>query len=163
MFEASARPVMAERECYTLTTIADVTHHHRMQRDLIARAFIDALTGLPNRTLFEQSIEELVAEAGPGDRFALAFIDLDNFKHINDYYSHAAGDALLRKVADRIRSALRPSDLLARIGGDEFVLLLNPVVDQASTLSEVARHLGAPEAAVLHRRPRDLRLGVHRA
>ncbi len=137
MFEASARPVMAERECYTLTTIADVTHHHRMQRDLIARAFIDALTGLPNRTLFEQSIEELVAEAGPGDRFALAFIDLDNFKHINDYYSHAAGDALLRKVADRIRSALRPSDLLARIGGDEFVLLLNPVVDKASTLSEV--------------------------
>jgi diguanylate cyclase (GGDEF)-like protein len=137
VIEAASRQVTAERESYTLTTIADVTHHHRMQRDLIARAFIDALTGLPNRTMFEQSIEELVAEAVPGDRFALAFIDLDNFKHINDYYSHAAGDALLRKVADRIRSALRPSDLLARIGGDEFVLLLNPITSRDRTLLDV--------------------------
>ena len=135
--EAETRPVSAERESYTLTTIADVTHHHTMQRDLIARAFIDALTGLPNRTLFEQNIEELVTEAAPGDRFALAFIDLDNFKHINDYYSHAAGDALLRKVADRIRGALRPSDLLGRIGGDEFVLLLNPIDDRDGTLATV--------------------------
>ena len=135
--ETSTRLVSAERESYTLTTIADVTHHHTMQRDLIARAFIDALTGLPNRTMFEQSIEELIAEATPEARFALAFIDLDNFKHINDYYSHAAGDALLRKVADRIRGALCPSDLLARIGGDEFVLLLNPIADKDSTLSAV--------------------------
>ena len=84
MVETRARPVVAEQETYTLTTLADVTHHHTIQRDLIARAFIDALTGLPNRTMFEQSIEELVAEATPADRFALAFIDLDNFKHIND-------------------------------------------------------------------------------
>jgi diguanylate cyclase (GGDEF)-like protein len=137
MVEARARPVVAEQETYTLTTLADVTHHHTIQRDLIARAYIDALTGLPNRTMFEQSIEELVAEATPADRFALAFIDLDNFKHINDYYSHDAGDALLRKVADRIRGALRPSDMLARIGGDEFVLLLNPISDPDSTLSAV--------------------------
>ena len=135
--EAATCPVVVDRESYTLTTLADVTHHHSLQRDLIARAFIDALTGLPNRTLFEQSIGELVAGAVPGDRFALAFIDLDNFKHINDYYSHAAGDALLRKVADRIRGALGPSDLLARIGGDEFVLLLNPVTGKDDTLSAV--------------------------
>ncbi|MDP4002344.1 bifunctional diguanylate cyclase/phosphodiesterase [Methylobacterium sp. NEAU K] len=136
--EAQARTMVAEREAYTLTTLTDVTHHHKIQRDLIARAFIDALTGLPNRTMFEQSIEELVAEASSTDRFALAFIDLDNFKHINDYYSHAAGDALLRKVADRIRGALGPSDLLARLGGDEFVLLLNPITDQDTTLAAVS-------------------------
>lgn len=135
--EAQACPVPADGETYTITTLTDVTHHHRVQRDLIARAFIDSLTGLPNRTLFEQSVEELVAEAGPADRFALAFIDLDNFKHINDYYSHAAGDALLRKVADRIRGALRHSDMLARLGGDEFVLLLNPITDRDSTLAAV--------------------------
>nr|WP_276081311.1 EAL domain-containing protein [Methylobacterium sp. GC_Met_2] len=135
--EAQAQAVATEADTYTLTTLTDVTHHHGMQRDLIARAFIDALTGLPNRTMFEQSIEELIIEAGPDDRFALAFIDLDNFKHINDYYSHAAGDALLRKVADRIRGTLRPSDMLARIGGDEFVLLLSPVADRDATLASV--------------------------
>ncbi|MCJ2020891.1 EAL domain-containing protein [Methylobacterium sp. E-065] len=135
--EAQAQAVATEADTYTLTTLTDVTHHHDMQRDLIARAFIDALTGLPNRTMFEQSIEELIVGAGPDDRFALAFIDLDNFKHINDYYSHAAGDALLRKVADRIRGTLRPSDMLARIGGDEFVLLLSPVADRDATLASV--------------------------
>lgn len=135
--EAEACPVATDAATFTLTTITDVTHHHAIQRDLIARAYIDALTGLPNRTMFEQSIEDLIQGAGPDDRFALAFIDLDNFKHINDYYSHAAGDALLRKVADRVRGALRPSDMLARIGGDEFVLLLSPVTDRASTLSAV--------------------------
>ncbi|WP_342104729.1 putative bifunctional diguanylate cyclase/phosphodiesterase [Methylobacterium sp. SI9] len=135
--EAQAQPVGTDTDTFTLTTLTDVTHHHAIQRDLIARAYIDALTGLPNRTMFEQSIEELIVEAGPDDRFALAFIDLDNFKHINDYYSHAAGDALLRKVSDRIRGALRPSDMLARIGGDEFVLLLSPVADRDATLAEV--------------------------
>lgn len=137
IIEAQASPVTTETDTYTLTTLTDVTHHHVIQRDLIARAFIDALTGLPNRTMFEQSIEDLIATAGPDDRFAVAFIDLDNFKHINDYYSHAAGDALLRKVSDRIRGALRPSDMLARIGGDEFVLLLHPVADRAATLAAV--------------------------
>jgi diguanylate cyclase (GGDEF)-like protein len=137
VIEAQALPVSAERVSYTVTALTDVTHHHRIQRDLIARAFIDALTGLPNRTMFEQSIEDLIKAAGPADRFALAFIDLDNFKHINDYYSHDAGDALLRKVADRIRGALGPSDMLARIGGDEFVLLLNPITGQESTLATV--------------------------
>ncbi|SDM64887.1 diguanylate cyclase (GGDEF) domain-containing protein [Methylobacterium phyllostachyos] len=137
VIEAQASTVVTESDFYTLTTLTDVTHHHAIQRDLIARAFIDALTGLPNRTMFEQSIEDLIATAGPDDRFAVAFIDLDNFKHINDYYSHAAGDALLRKVSDRIRGALRPSDMLARIGGDEFVLLLHPVVDRDATLAAV--------------------------
>jgi cyclic di-GMP phosphodiesterase Gmr len=64
---------------------------------------------------------------GKDGRFALAFIDLDNFKHINDYYSHAVGDALLVKVAERIGARIRQSDMLARISGDEFVLLVEPI------------------------------------
>ena len=115
--EAQARALAVDSEDFTLTTLLDVTQHHRIQRDLIGRAYIDALTGLPNRLMFEQSIEELIAEARLSSRFALAFIDLDNFKHINDYYSHAAGDTLLRKVSDRICGALRQSDMLARLGG----------------------------------------------
>ncbi|MFC6791961.1 diguanylate cyclase domain-containing protein [Methylobacterium komagatae] len=136
--EAQARPLSVDSETFTLTTLLDVTQHHRIQRDLIGRAYIDVLTGLPNRLMFEQSIEEVIAQAAPSDRFALAFIDLDNFKHINDYYSHAAGDSLLQKVAERIRGSLRPSDMLARLGGDEFVLLLNPVTDRDATLACVA-------------------------
>ncbi|XYD07800.1 EAL domain-containing protein [Methylobacterium sp. NMS12] len=137
MFEVQTRPVAEGRDAFTLTTLTDVTHHHRIQRELITKAFIDALTGLPNRTMFEQSIADVLAGSMPGDRFALAFIDLDNFKHINDYYSHAAGDALLRKVSDRIGGSLRPSDLLARIGGDEFVLLLAPITDRNAALAAV--------------------------
>ncbi|WCS25247.1 EAL domain-containing protein [Methylobacterium sp. NMS14P] len=137
MFEVQTRPVAEGPDAFTLTTLTDVTHHHRIQRELITKAFIDALTGLPNRTMFEQSIADVLAGSMPGDRFALAFIDLDNFKHINDYYSHAAGDALLRKVSDRIGGSLRPSDLLARIGGDEFVLLLAPITDRNEALAAV--------------------------
>ncbi|SDA23487.1 diguanylate cyclase (GGDEF) domain-containing protein [Methylobacterium sp. UNC378MF] len=137
MVETQTQPVLEGRTGLTLTTLTDVTHHHRIQRELLTKAFIDALTGLPNRTMFEQSIADVLAGSAPGDQFALAFIDLDNFKHINDYYSHAAGDALLRKVSDRIGGALRQTDLLARIGGDEFVLLLAPIADADEALAAV--------------------------
>ncbi|WP_245524560.1 putative bifunctional diguanylate cyclase/phosphodiesterase [Methylobacterium nonmethylotrophicum] len=136
-----------ETETFHLTTAVDATHHHAIQRELIERAYLDALTGLPNRVLFEQSIAELIAGMPASQRFALAFLDLDNFKHINDYYSHAAGDALLAKVADRIRGLIGSTDLLARVGGDEFVLLLNPVesIEVARALAEdVAERLKQP-------------------
>ena len=131
--ETHWHPLVSERETYVLTTVVDVTRQHGIQRELLQRAYIDSLTGLPNRTLLEQTVEDLIASMEPGGSFALAFIDLDNFKHINDYYSHAAGDALLTKVADRITASLRETDMLARVGGDEFVLLLTPTFDVEST------------------------------
>ena len=78
-----------------------------------------------------QPVERSVnALTGPGSApFALAFIDLDGFKHINDYYGHAVGDRLLVKLAERLSSGLRQSDLLARLSGDEFVLLVSPIGD----------------------------------
>ena len=136
--ETRTRAFRSEQEVYHLTTLVDVTRHHRIQRDLLQRAYIDSLTGLPNRTLIEQSVEDLIGVIAPGEGFALAFIDLDNFKHINDYYSHAVGDALLTKVAGRVSSLLRPTDMLARVGGDEFVLLLNPAKGEAATRAFVA-------------------------
>lgn len=146
-FEVHVRDLDAGEEACRVTTAVDVTQHHAVQRELIERAYLDALTGLPNRTLFEQSIEELIADIPGARRFALAFLDLDNFKHINDYYSHAAGDALLTKVAERIRGLIGSTDMLARVGGDEFVLLLNPVesADVACALvTDVAERLKQP-------------------
>src|SRR5262249_31344776 len=88
------------------------------------------LTGLANRPRIEERVNEIL-RAGTRDPFALAFIDLDNFKHVNDYYNHAVGDALLVKVARCISSVMRETDMLARISGDEFLLLLHPIEGDA--------------------------------
>ena len=97
------------------------------EQALIRRAYFDELTGLPNRRLIEQSVKALIeADAAP---FALAFIDVDGFKHVNDFYGHNIGDALLVQIAERVGMALRPSDMLARLSGDEFLLLISPAGD----------------------------------
>jgi diguanylate cyclase (GGDEF)-like protein len=94
--------------------------------DLARRAYSDELTGLANRARMQERVDDLLrAEAAPS--FALAFIDLDNFKHINDYYNHAVGDALLVRVARRIADLVRETDMLARTSGDEFLLLIHPI------------------------------------
>ena len=85
----------------------------------------DPLTKLPNRALFSDRLNHELARAKRHDgRFALVFIDLDNFKPINDNYGHAVGDRLLQKIAERLQSAMRASDTVGRIGGDEFVVLM---------------------------------------
>jgi diguanylate cyclase (GGDEF)-like protein len=94
--------------------------------DLARRAYSDELTGLANRARIQERVDDIL-RAGAAPSFALAFIDLDNFKHINDYYNHAVGDALLVRVARRIAELVRETDVLARISGDEFLLLIHPV------------------------------------
>lgn len=92
----------------------------------------DPLTGLPNRLLFEETARRaLVMAEREHSRLAIGFLDLDDFKHVNDTHGHAAGDALLRRVGQIMLNAVRTSDAVARIGGDEFVLLLAPVHDDA--------------------------------
>jgi diguanylate cyclase (GGDEF)-like protein len=86
-------------------------------------AFHDALTSLPNRALFQRRLDDLSRDDSAGD-FALALLDVDDFKLINDTLGHDAGDALLLAFADRLKSAVGPEDLVARLGGDEFALLL---------------------------------------
>ncbi len=124
--ETRVKPLRLGDAHYALRTVQDVTAQRRTERELFDRAFLDDLTGLPNRALLQQSLETLISQAGPDTTFAIAFIDLDNFKHINDYYSHAVGDALLYKLGARLSDMLRPNELLARIGGDEFMLLMTP-------------------------------------
>ena len=114
-------------EMLMVTASLDITERKRFEDELSHRAFHDPLTGLPNQALMSEMVDSALRAHKRGGMFALAFIDLDNFKQVNDYYSHAAGDALLIAVAQRIRDNIRPGDTLARISGDEFLLLLNPL------------------------------------
>ncbi len=103
----------------------DVTDRHRAAERLRHDARHDALTGLPNRIHFGERVERCIAMAGRREQpFAVLFLDLDRFKIINDSLGHAAGDRLLTTIADRLSAAVRPGDLVARMGGDEFTILL---------------------------------------
>lgn len=106
--------------------INDITEARHYERRLHQLAHHDPLTGLANRMLLQEklsiSIDNAIRDSTIG---ALAFIDLDNFKHINDSFGHDAGDVILRTVADRLRENMRDEDTVARVGGDEFVLVIN--------------------------------------
>jgi diguanylate cyclase (GGDEF)-like protein len=113
------------------------------------RAMTDALTGLANRAAFTYVLETAAAQAGRhGGGFALAFIDLDGFKSINDTRGHAAGDEVLVAVAARIRAAARASDQLCRLGGDEFVILLDGIAAEDQAANAAARYAAAIEAPI---------------
>jgi diguanylate cyclase (GGDEF)-like protein/PAS domain S-box-containing protein len=110
-------------------------------------ALHDPLTGLANRTQLRDRIEHLLDSAPPPGTVALLFIDLDRFKPVNDRFGHDAGDELLRTVASRLRAAVRPDDLVARVGGDEFVVVVTHLADQAGLArlsARLERRLGEP-------------------
>ncbi|WP_371866154.1 putative bifunctional diguanylate cyclase/phosphodiesterase [Duganella radicis] len=103
----------------------DITERKKSQDDIHRLAFFDVLTGLPNRRLLMDRIDKLLASSARGGTYsAVMFIDLDRFKTINDARGHAIGDALLCNAADRLSKLMRKADTVARIGGDEFVVLL---------------------------------------
>jgi diguanylate cyclase (GGDEF)-like protein len=135
----NAGTVHGRHGTYRMSTSFDITERRQVENELFRRAYLDELTDLPNRRLIEQTVEELIAGAGEDTSFALAFIDVDNFKHINDYYSHSVGDAVLAKIAQRISGVLRKADMLARVGGDEFVLLISPVHDVQDLADDIAQ------------------------
>jgi diguanylate cyclase (GGDEF)-like protein/PAS domain S-box-containing protein len=116
-------PIVVDREVVGVYGVAkDVTERRHLERQLARQATEDALTGLPNRRAFQDEIGRLI-ESGDA-RGTVLFIDLDDFKTINDAMGHGTGDALLRDVADRLRQVLRQEDTPARLGGDEFAALL---------------------------------------
>jgi diguanylate cyclase (GGDEF)-like protein/PAS domain S-box-containing protein len=124
-------------------TIADVTETRRSEEQLAQRALHDPLTGLPNRTLFHDRLDQALAAAHRGrDHVAVLFIDVDDFKRINDDRGHSAGDALLRDVAQALTSELRAGDTAARLGGDEFAVLCTGDADRDAA-TDIARRIHA--------------------
>ncbi len=126
----------------------DVTERRQLSAQMARLAYSDALTGLPNRLQLERELQRVLGLARRhGRHFALLFIDLDRFKPINDRYGHAMGDAVLREVGERLPRLLRATDLCARIGGDEFVILLSEVaqpVDSMVVAEKVVARLSEP-------------------
>ncbi len=133
-YEPDGRP----REA--IGVVIDVTARKAAEERLAHAAKHDALTGLANRALFRERIEEALASASLGKRFAVLYLDLDRFKHVNDTFGHPIGDELLAALGRRIKSELRQADLLARLGGDEFAILQYDV-ERPDASASVARRL----------------------
>jgi diguanylate cyclase (GGDEF)-like protein/PAS domain S-box-containing protein len=114
-------------------TMRDVSERRALEQQLMHQAFHDTLTGLPNRALFQDRVEHALARAARhGTSVAMAMVDLDDFKEVNDTRGHEAGDAMLAEVAGRLQMSLRSSTTIARLGGDEFAILIEDIDDPAS-------------------------------
>jgi diguanylate cyclase (GGDEF)-like protein/PAS domain S-box-containing protein len=134
-----------------LGAMVDITERRRAEEKLAQLAQYDALTGLPNRALFRDRLEHAVARARrEGSLMALAFIDLDRFKEVNDTLGHAAGDAMLRAVAQRLLGCLRDSDTVARLAGDEFTVILEELRSAADVPLVAQKVMAALEQPVEH-------------
>ncbi len=150
--EAFAVSTALAIEHATLRSRAEASE--RLYRDLSVR---DPLTGLGNRALMRDRLTEALATPATGSLLGLAFVDLDGFKEINDRHSHAAGDAVLTAVADRVRRVVRPEDTVVRWGGDEFLVLLQHLPDEQAG-AELGARLAAVVAEPVWFQGRDLRV-----
>lgn len=148
----------------------DVTERKKMEEEVRQLAFYDTLTKLPNRRLLNDRLSQTIAASKRSSSYsALMFLDLDNFKPLNDTHGHEAGDMLLIEAANRLTSCVREMDTVARFGGDEFVVMLNDLgTDKANSTSQAAfvaekiknvlsapykftiKHVNQPDANVEH-------------
>jgi len=117
--------------------VEDITERRIAEAKISHLARFDALTGLPNRNILRDRMEWALSEWRPDNMCAIHFLDLDQFKQVNDTLGHTRGDMLLEAVADRLRNSVRDADVIARFGGDEFVILQAPIktLDQAESLA----------------------------
>jgi PAS domain S-box-containing protein len=127
--EYLSTPILQNGEVVgAVVTFKDITERKALEEQLHHQAFHDPLTGLPNRALFMDHLEHASSRAKRrGNTVTVLFMDLDNFKVINDSLGHEAGDQLLIAVAERLKAHLRPEDTFARLGGDEFTILVEDV------------------------------------
>lgn len=119
----------------------EISRRRQAEADILQLAYFDTLTGLANRTMLQEKLSQMIAVASRArQRLAVLFVDLDKFKVVNDTLGHEAGDLLLRQVAERLRAQVRDGDVVARIGGDEFVIVLSQVT-QDDQPARAARRL----------------------
>jgi diguanylate cyclase (GGDEF)-like protein len=129
--------------------LRDITQSYQLEKHITHMALHDALTGLPNRVLLEDRCKMALSSAErSGQKVALAFFDLDHFKHVNDQFGHKTGDELLVALSSAMRKCLRAGDTLARWGGDEFVVLLTDLGSQADAEDAIAKLRGVCEAPI---------------
>ncbi|MES9947320.1 MAG: diguanylate cyclase, partial [Candidatus Thiodiazotropha sp.] len=140
---ASASPILSREQGYkgSITLFTDITQRRLQQEQLLYQAHYDALTGLPNRFLALDRLQQNInLAARKGETTALLFLDLDDFKKINDALGHEVGDQVLRMAATRLEQTIRSSDTVARLGGDEFVVLIQENAD-AEAIRPVAEKI----------------------
>jgi len=148
---------------YIINVVEDVTERRRADEKIAHLAHYDALTDLPNRVLFRERIERELKTTGRGRQFALLYIDVDEFKGINDSLGHHVGDELLKAVACRLRSCVRDTDMVARLGGDEFAVIQTDVGDVDDVVEFVTRIQEAirqPHECLGHQLSTDASIGV---
>ena len=116
-----------------VATIEDITERTRADEKIAHLAHYDALTDLPNRLLFRERLEQALKAVRPGEQLAVFYIDIDEFKSVNDALGHAIGDELLKGVGERLRLCLKDTDVAARLGGDEFAVIQTAIKKQAET------------------------------
>ena len=128
----SAKPIVADGIFHGYRGVfEDITEQKKQERKIKNLAYSDTLTGLPNRTAFQDKLNEAISISSKNKtKFALMFIDIDYFKNINDSMGHIAGDLLLIKLAGRLNQSVRSHDMVARLGGDEFIIILPDIEDR---------------------------------
>ena len=139
--ESALFPLKTENGLLAVNLLRDISIQKKEHQVIEKYAFIDALTGLPNRRYFDDHLQRHAAKARRNqEQLGFLYIDLDKFKPINDNYGHEMGDFVLRTIAARMSQNTRMDDILARIGGDEFALLIYPMTD-SDYLNKIAKRL----------------------
>lgn len=146
-----------------VSTHEDITHRIRLEDRIKHLALHDGLTDLPNRILLRERLEQALAAAQPHESVSVLYLDLDRFKQVNDTLGHAAGDALLIAVAARIRSCVRKTDTVARIGGDEFIVVqvsTDPLNEAALLAERFVETISAPYEILGHQVHVGVSIGI---
>jgi diguanylate cyclase (GGDEF)-like protein len=164
VLEGTLTNLMAEAAVHGwVLTVRDVTDRQALQQELSYQAFHDALTGLANRQLFTDRLTHALRRRdGATEPLVVLFLDLDDFKHVNDGFGHGIGDRLLVAVAERISGAIREGDTAARLGGDEFAILMEDAdVDSAHQVAlRLLEALAVPVAVDEHLHPVRASIGM---
>ena len=146
-----------------VATMEDITERQRSDERIAHLAHYDALTDLPNRALFREQLEQALKRVQRGEQLAVLYIDIDEFKSVNDTLGHSVGDELLKAVADRLRGCLRKTDFVARLGGDEFAIIqteLERPADATELVTRIYEAIRAPYECVGHLITTDASIGI---
>jgi diguanylate cyclase (GGDEF)-like protein/PAS domain S-box-containing protein len=161
--DISMSPIDAAGEGMLCITVRDITERRRSEERIAYLAHYDALTDLPNRVLFREQIEQQLKRINRGNQFALLYIDIDEFKGINESLGHHVGDELLKAVASRLRGCVRETDFVARLGGDEFAIVQTAVehpTDVTELVTRIYQAIREPCECLGHRISTDASIGI---